>query len=88
MQLLVDEYKEPYRKDKNVQGRRLSVYVKQDIPSSELNDHPPLPNSFDVIVIELNFKKAMWLLINVYNPTSVRDSAFCEKISRAIDFYS
>ena len=58
MQLLVDEYKEPYRKDRNAHGRRLSVYVKQDIPSRELNDHPPLPNSFDVIVIELNFKKS------------------------------
>ena len=30
----------------------------------------------------------MWLLINVYKPPSVSDSAFCEKISGTIDFYS
>ena len=30
----------------------------------------------------------MWLLINVYNPPSVSNSTFCEKISGTIDFYS
>ena len=64
-QLLIDGYKEPYRKDRNVHGRGLLVYVKQDIPSRELKDHPSLLNSFDVIVMELNFRKAMWLVINV-----------------------
>ena len=56
-QFLVDECKEPYRKDRNEHGGGLLVYVKQDIPSRELKDHPLLPNSFDVIVIELNFRK-------------------------------
>ena len=87
-QFLVDEYKEPYRKDRNVHGGGLLVSVKQDIPSQELKDYPLLPNSFDVIVIELNFRKAMWLLINVYKPPSVNNSAFCENISGTIDFYS
>ena len=50
-QFLVDEYKEPYREDRNVHGGGLLVYVKHDIPSRELKDHPLLPNSFDVIVI-------------------------------------
>ena len=87
-QFLVDEYKEPYRKDRNVHGEGLLVYIKQDIPSRELKDHPLLPNSFDVIIIELNFKKAMWLLINVYKPPSVSNTAFCKKILGTIDFYS
>ena len=85
-QFLVDEYKKPYRKDRNVHGGGPLVYVKQDIPSREPKDHPPLPNSFDVIVIELNFRKAMWLLIDVYKPPFVSDSAFCEKISGRGDF--
>ena len=87
-QFLVDEYKEAYRKDRNVHVEGLLVYVKQDIPSREPKDHPLLSNSFDIIVIELNFRKAMRLLINVYKPPSVSDSAFCEKISGTIDFYS
>ena len=70
-QFLVDEYKEPYLKDRNVHGGGLLVYVKQDIPSQELKNHPLLPNFFDVIITELNFRKAMWLLINVYKPPSV-----------------
>ena len=42
-QFLVDEYKEPYRKDRNVHTGGLLVYVKQDILSRELKDHPLLP---------------------------------------------
>ena len=88
MQFLVDYYKAPYYRDRNVHGGGLLVYIKQDTPSCELKDHPPLPNYFDVIVTELNFRRVIWLLINVYNPPSVSDSAFLQKISGTIDFYS
>ena len=52
-QFTADGYSEPYRKDRNADGGGLLVYVKEDIPSREINSHPQTSKSFDVIVIEL-----------------------------------
>ena len=43
-----------------------------------------MSDSFDIIVIEINFRKSTWLLINAYKPPSVNNSLFCDQI----DFYS
>ena len=63
-QFLVDGYKEPARKDKH--GGGLLVYVKEDIPSCLLTDHPPVSDLLDLVVIELNFRKQKWLLLSIY----------------------
>ena len=44
--------------------------------------------SFDVIVIERNFRKSKWLLTNAYKAPSVNNSLFCDQIARLLDFYS
>ena len=87
-QFIVDGYSAPYRKDRNANGGGLLVYIKEGIPSCELKNHPRMSNSFDVIVIEINFSKSKWLLINAYKPTSVNNSLFCDQISRLLDSYS
>ena len=58
VQFTVDGYSELYRKDRNANGRWLLVYVKEDIPSREINSHPQTSKSLDVIVVELNFRKS------------------------------
>ena len=60
------------------------MYVKEDIPSREINSHPQTSKSFDVIVVDLNFRKSNWLLINTYKNNTI----FCEEMSGLIDFYS
>ena len=87
-QFIVDGHSAPYRKDRNANDGGLLVYIKEGIPSCELKNHPPMSNSFDVIVIEINFRKSNWLLINAYKPPSVNNSLFCDQISRLLDFYS
>ena len=87
-QFIVNGYSAPYRKDRNANGGGLLVYIKEGIPSCELKNHSPMSNSFDVIVIEINFRKSKWLLINAYKPPSVNNSLFCDQISRLLDFYS
>ena len=57
-QFTVDGNSAPYRKDRNANGGGLLVYNKEGIPSCELKNQPPMSNSFDVIVIEINFKKS------------------------------
>ena len=56
-QFLVDGYKEPARKDRNKHGGGLLVYRKEDIPSCQLTDHPPVSDLLDLVVIELNIRK-------------------------------
>ena len=77
-QFTVDGCSEPYRKDRNANGSGLLVHVKEDIPSREINSHPQTSKSFDVIVVELNFRKSKWLLINTYKPPSINSILFCD----------
>ena len=65
-QFLVDGYKEPVRKDRSKHGGELLVYVKEDIPSCQLTDHPPVSDLLDLVDIELNFRKQKWLLLSIY----------------------
>ena len=69
-QFLVDGYKEPARKDRSKHGGGLLVYVKEDIPSCLLTDHPPVSDFLDLVAMELNFRKQKWLLlsIHIYHP--------------------
>ena len=82
---IVDGYSAPYRKNRNA---NVLVYIKEGIPSCELKNHPPMSNSFDVIVIEINFRKSKWLLINAYKPPSVITLCSVDQISRLLEYYS
>ena len=86
-QFIAEGYKEPFRKDRNKNGGGLLVYVKEDIPSGELKNHPPLPDLLDIVVIELNFRKQKWLLISLYL-SSLDRTIFYDEMSKVIYFYS
>ena len=80
-QFLVHGYKTPYRKDGNKHGGGLLVYVKEDIPCCQLTNHPPVHNLLDIIAVELNFWRQIWLLIVVYSCPSVSDTVLFEQMS-------
>ena len=86
-QFLVDGYKEPAHKDRSKHGGGLLVYIKEDIPSCLLTDHPPVSDLLDLVVIELNFRKQKWLLLSIYI-SSMNQSLFYEQVSSVIDYYS
>ena len=86
-QFIVEGYKEPFRKDRNKNGGGLLVYVKEDIPSRELKNHPPVSDLLDFVVIELNSRKQKWLLISLYL-SSLNRTIFYDEMSKVIDFYS
>ena len=87
-QFEVDEYKSPFRKDRNSNGGGLLIYVKDDIPSCKLSDHLPRPDNTEIIATELNFRKQKWLLIGIYRSQSVNKIFFLDNLSRVIDLYS
>ena len=87
-QFLVDGYKEPALKDRSKRGGGgFLVYVKEDIPSYLLTDHPPVSGLLDLLVIELNFRKQKWLLLSIHI-SSINPSLFYEQMSSVIDYYS
>ena len=56
-QFLLPGFRKPYRRDRNRNGGGILVYVRDDIPSKEINN-------FDIgvgtegIFVELNFRKS------------------------------
>ena len=68
-------------------GGGILVYVRDDIPSEEINN-------FDIgvgtegIFVELNFRKSKWLLLAAYKPPDVSKVNCFDNITKALDFYS
>lgn len=88
-QFIIPGYSSPYRLDGpkiiKASGGML-VYIKEDIPSKRLKTHT-LPIDIQVVPIELNFKKAKWLLIPIYRPPSKSKVEFISHLSHLIDNY-
>ena len=88
-QLLMDGYHEPYRKDRDIHGGGVLIYVKENILSKELDKHN-FPSDIEGMFIEINFRSCKWLLLGSYHPPhqSQTDQYYFNYLERAIDFYT
>ena len=93
-QFYVEGFTMPYRLDRNRNGGRVIIYVREDIPSKILKKHK-LPHDNEDIFIELNFRKVKWLLFGTYQPPpqpppppSQNDQNYFEALDKALDCYS
>ena len=75
-----------YRKDRDKHGGGILIYVREDIPSKELNSYK-FPDDIEGIFLEINLKSVKWALFGSYHPPSQDDTYYFEKTSRAIDVY-
>ena len=50
---MIDGFSKPYRRDRTANGGGVLIYVREDIPSKELNDHN-FPDDIEGIFVELN----------------------------------
>ena len=66
-------YAPPFRLDRTKNGGRVIIYIREDIPSKELTEHP-YPINFEGIVFEINLKKRKWFVFGGYNPN--KDNIF------------
>ena len=73
-----------YRLDRNRNGRGVTIYVREDIPSKVLRKHF-FRNDIEEIVIEINFRKSKWLLCGTYHPPSHFDQYYFDNIDEALD---
>ena len=61
-QFLVTGLCVPYRLDRNRNGDEIMIFIRDDIPSRLLTRHV-FPDDIEGLLIELNFRKAKWLIL-------------------------
>ena len=66
-QFIIQGFAAPFRLDRAHTGGGILVYVRDDIPSKLLNISY-VPCDTKCLAIEINLRKAKWLLICSYNP--------------------
>ena len=86
-QFMIPGYKMPYRLDVSAHSGGLLVYVNEQIISKELTGIA-VPHDIQAKFIELNLRKAKWLLVPSYRPPSQNEKYFVEQIGILVDFYS
>ena len=80
-QFLVTGFSVPYRLDLNRKEDRIMIFIRDSIPSR-------VPDDIEGLFIELNFRKAKWLLFGTYHPPTQSDSYYFNNLDKALDLYS
>ena len=80
-------YTKPYRFDRNRNRGCVTIYIREDIPSRELN-LLNIPSDIESIFIEINLFKIKWLLCGCYHPPTQDDHYFFTNLSNALDRYT
>ena len=70
----INGFTKPYRRNRNRNGRGVLIYIREDVPSKELDNH--LPNAIEGMFIEVNLKKSERLLFRYYHSLSQSDTIF------------
>ena len=77
----------PYRLDRNRNGGGVMIFIRDDIPSRVLTKHV-FPDDIEGLFIELNFRKAKWLLLGTYHRPTRSDSYYFNNLDKALNLYS
>lgn len=83
--LSIPGYRLPYRCDVNGRSGGLLVYVNESIPSKELNKFTISNKDFQILPIEINFRKSKWLLLSIYKHPGYNITNFNENLGKIID---
>ena len=69
---MMDGFSKPHRLDRNKNGGRVMIFIRDTISSKILEKHI-FPNDVESIFAELNFRKCKWLLCGTYHTPSQSD---------------
>ena len=72
-----------YRRDRNLNGGGILLYIKEDIPSSLLM----IDDYFEAFYVEINIRKRKWLIGCTYNPKSSLILTHLDQIGKNLDKY-
>ena len=76
----------PFRRDRKRGGGGIVTYIREDIPSKVLN-LVSIPDDIEGIFIEINLRKAKWLIFATYLPPWQDKSYYFDNIAKALDVY-
>ena len=76
----------PFRRDRNINGGGILLYVRNDIPSRELQDIP-IPNDIECLYAQINLHKKKWLLISGYNPSKILINRMLHSLAAGLEHY-
>ena len=85
-QFVLNGFSKPYRKDRNMHGGGVMIFVHDDIPSKSVNNHT-FPDDIEAMLVQINLKKIQFLLLGGYHPPSQSENYFFNSISMALDMY-
>ena len=85
-QFFIEGYSNPLRLDRNAGGGGLLVYVRSEIPSSELKSFK-FEDDMECICFEINLRGKRWALFSIYRPPSQSKDHFFENLGKAVDHY-
>ena len=86
-QFFVTGFTVPYRLDRNRNRSGIMIFTCDDIPSRVLTKHV-FPDNIEGLFIELNFRKAKWLLFGTYHPSSQSDLYYFNNLDKTLDLYN
>ena len=75
-----------FRLDRNRFGGGLILYINENIPCKQLQEHIHLPK-FEVIAIEFYQNNQKWLLLGLYKPPNQKTSDFIQNLSLILDLF-
>ena len=84
-QFLIKWFSEPYRLDRNSKGGGIMLFIREDIPSKLLSIEK---SSIEAFYIEVNLRKAKWLLCCSYIPNKNNIHAHLENLDKSLALYS
>ena len=85
-QFKIPGYSPPFRLDRDQNGGRIMVFVREDITAKFLSFEDN--KSIEALFIELNFQKKKRLLSCSYNPNKNNISDHLQRLRNSSDFYS
>ena len=86
-QFFYSGYAKPHRKDRNLGGGGLLMYVNENIPSRTLIGHI-IPRDIEILCVEINLRKQKWISLGIYRPPSLNEKYFFDHLCRVVDYYS
>ena len=86
-QFMIGGFLTAYRFDRNRFGGGILIYVREDIPSKQINDHK-FDDGIEGIFVEVNLRKRKWLIFGTYYPPSQDDKFYFDNIGKALELYN
>ena len=87
LQFQIYGFRTPYRLDRNDRGGGILLFVRESVITRLLSRHS-FPHDFEILFIELNFRKKKRILFCCYNPHKNLINYQLQELAKGIQIYS